>query len=116
MKIELIRFKVKQGKTERVNEWMKLLRDNLPAVLQTLDGEKMYVEAIFREIIKQEEFLYWFSIQGEGGILIQDSKHEIDKKHKEFSRECIDKHSPEWKKNITLEVAMIPERIKDVMQ
>lgn len=44
-------------------------------VLVTLEGEKMFVETIFREIINGEEFLYWYSIQGKGGIDVEDSEH-----------------------------------------
>ena len=57
MKVELTRFKVKAGKSQRVEEWMKLLNNNMPAVLLTLEDEKMYVEAIFRETVGTDEFL-----------------------------------------------------------
>ena len=66
--IELTRFRVIKGKSEKVNEWMKFLNDNMKDVLLTLEGEKMYVETIFREILDGEEYLYWYSVQGKGGI------------------------------------------------
>ncbi|EJS78111.1 hypothetical protein ICY_00649 [Bacillus cereus BAG2X1-3] len=59
MNVELTRFKVKPGKRHRVDEWMKLLNDNMKEVLLTLNDEKMYVETIFREIRDGEEYLYW---------------------------------------------------------
>lgn len=49
MEIELTRFKVKEGKSKRVDEWLKFLNDNMDDVLVALEGEKMYVETIFRE-------------------------------------------------------------------
>ena len=49
MNVELTRFKVKQGKSHRVDEWMQLLNDNMKEVLLTLNDEKMYVETIFRK-------------------------------------------------------------------
>ena len=70
MNVELTRFKVKEGKSARVDAWLKFLNDNMEDVLVTLDGEKMYVETIFRELINGEEFLYWYSIQGEGVSLL----------------------------------------------
>jgi len=46
--VELTRFKVKPGKKEIVDQWMKLLNDNMSHVLLTLNDEKMYIETIFR--------------------------------------------------------------------
>ena len=59
--IELTRFRVIKGKSEKVDEWMKFLNDNMKDVLLTLEGEKMYIETIFREILDGEEYLYWYS-------------------------------------------------------
>lgn len=55
MNVELTRFKVKPGKSHRVDEWMQLLNENMKEVLLTLNDEKMYVETIFREIRDGEE-------------------------------------------------------------
>ena len=49
MNIGLSRFRVKEGKSSVVDEWMNFLNENMEEVLLTLDGEKMYVETIFRE-------------------------------------------------------------------
>ncbi|MBA3923282.1 MAG: hypothetical protein H0X31_16960, partial [Nostocaceae cyanobacterium] len=61
MRVELSRFQVKQGKSERVDEWLKMLNINVDEVLQTLEREQMKLEVIFREIIDAQEYLYWFS-------------------------------------------------------
>ena len=113
MKTELTRFKVKKGKTKRVNDWMKMLRNNMPAILLSLEDEKMYVETIFREFNGKEEYLYWYSIQGKGGVPIEKSKHDIDKKHLKFWKECI---VPNSHKDMTTEVVMIPKRIRKEMK
>ncbi len=81
-------------------------------VLLTLENEKMYVESIFREIVDNEEYLYWYSIQGENGKPVEESNNNIDKKHLEFWDECIDNSVP--KKDLNLEVAIIPEKIRKV--
>ena len=107
---ELTRFKIKKGKEGRIKEWMDLLRDNLSATLATLDGEKMYIESIFSDL--DEGFMYWYSIQGEGGIDVHDSEFEIDKKHIEFAHECIDNEDPNFKKNMKLELAMLNPQIE----
>ena len=112
MNIELSRFKVKEGKSEVVDEWMAFLNENMEDVLLTLDGEKMYVETIFREKTNGEEFLYWYSIQGEGGQDVNESESWIDKKHLEYWSECIEYG---YQVDMSMEVSMIPHFIKNAM-
>lgn len=47
-------------------------------------NEKIYVETIFREILDGCEYLYWYSVQAEGGNEVTDSESYIDKKHLEY--------------------------------
>ena len=68
LKAELSRFKVKEGKSGKVDEWMAFLNDHMEDTLLTLENEKMFVESIHREVVNGTEFLYWYSVQGEGGI------------------------------------------------
>ncbi len=68
MNIELMRVKIKHGKSAVVDEWMALLNKEMAKMLLTLQNAKMYVETIFREVAGSEEFLYWYSIQGEGEL------------------------------------------------
>ncbi|WP_100011794.1 DUF6176 family protein [Lentibacillus sediminis] len=113
MNVELTRFKVKEGKSTLVDEWVKFLNDNMKDVLITLEGEKMYVETIFREVITGDEYLYWYSVQGDDGQDVEQSEHWIDKKHLQYWDECID---PDFKPvDLTMEVVMIPEKIRGVM-
>lgn len=114
MIVELTRFKVKEGKTAKVDEWLKFLNDNMKDVLVTLEGEKMYVETIFREVVNGSEYLYWYSVQGEGGQNVEESDHWIDKKHLEYWHECID---PSYEPvDLSTEVVMIPENVRQVMK
>lgn len=113
MNIELTRFKVKEGKTEVVDEWLKFLNENMKDVLVTLEGERMYVETIFRETLNGDEYLYWYSVQGEGGKDVDESEHWIDKKHLQYWDECIDTNFKPV--DLTTEVVMIPEKIRSVM-
>lgn len=114
MKIECTRFRVKQGKTEKVNEWLAFLNEHMEDVLVTLEGERMYIETIFREILGGEEYLYWYSVQGTGGVAVEESEHRIDKKHLEYWDECIDEsYRPV---DLHTEVVMIPAKVKDAMR
>ncbi|MGG0791632.1 DUF6176 family protein [Peribacillus simplex] len=114
MNVELTRFRVKEGKSERVDEWLKFLNENMNDVLITLEAEKMYVETIFREHLNGDEFLYWYSVQGQGGQEVQESDHWIDKKHLEYWKECIDETFRPV--DLKTEIVMIPENIRQNMK
>lgn len=113
MNVELTRFRVKKGKTAQVDEWLKFLNENMKDVLITLEGEKMFVETIFREQLNGDEYLYWYSIQGGGGQEVEQSTHWIDKKHLEYWNECIDETFRPV--DLRTEVVMVPEKIKKSM-
>ncbi|MYL32614.1 hypothetical protein GLW05_03285 [Pontibacillus yanchengensis] len=114
MKVELTRVKVKEGKSYKVDEWMKLLHNRMDEVLLTLGNEKMFVETIFREVVNGDEFLYWYSVQGEGGTYVEDSHHDIDRLHLEYWEECID--SSYEPMDMKTEVVMIQENIRNVIR
>ncbi len=114
MKVELSRFRVKKGKSHIVDEWLRFLNEHMKDTLLTLEQEKMYIESIHREVIGEEEFLYWYSIQGEGGIDVHESDSYIDIKHLEYWKECID--NTYLNNDIKAEVIMIPDRIRNSMK
>lgn len=113
MNVELTRFKVKEGKSKIVDEWLLFLNENMKETLITLEKEKMYVETIFREVLNGDEYLYWYSVQGEDAQEVEESEHWIDKKHLEYWEECIDKNFKPI--DLSTEVVMIPENIKKSM-
>ncbi|MDQ0094589.1 DUF6176 family protein [Paeniglutamicibacter psychrophenolicus] len=110
MDIELSRFRVLPGKMDVVEVWLAFLNENMDAVLQTLEGERMLVETIFHEHLAGADYLYWFSIQVPGGIDVRDSGHWIDAKHLEYWHECID---PSYSHvDLAPKVAMLPARVR----
>lgn len=114
MNIECTRFRVKEGKTERVNEWLAFLNEHMEEVLVTLEGEKMYIETIFREFINDHEYLYWYSVQGQDGEVVEESKHWIDTKHLAYWEECID--TSYRAVDLQTEVVMIPNQVRESMK
>ncbi|MGM0123316.1 hypothetical protein IGI37_000682 [Enterococcus sp. AZ194] len=110
---ELTRFRVKKGMSQKVDEWLAFLNENMAETLLTLEKEKMYVETIFRETLDGDEYLYWYSIQGEDGQEVEASDHWIDKKHLEYWALCIDRDFRPV--DLTPEVVMIPKNIRDHM-
>lgn len=112
--VELSKFRVKKGKSEKVDEWLNFLNENMEDTLLTLLQEKMYVETIFREFSDGEEYLYWYSIQGEGGQQVEDSESYIDKTHLKYWHECIDPSYPPM--DLKPSVLMIPEFVRTAMK
>lgn len=110
---ELSRFKVKEGKEAVVEQWMNFLKEHMDKVLLTLDDEKMFVETIFKEEIDGAFYLYWHSVQGQEGAGLENSEHEVDKKHMRFWNECID--SSYRSVDMEAKVVMIQEKIRSAM-
>lgn len=114
MKVELSRFRVKKDKSAQVDEWMEMLNDNMGEVLQTLDREQMKFEVIFREMIGDEEYLYWFSVQNETGASVETSPFMVDQQHLKFHDECID-HSYGMR-DAQPQVIMVPREVARAME
>ena len=113
MKVELSRFRVKSNKSARVNDWLKMLNDNMSEVIQTLEREQMKLEVVFREIIDGEEYLYWFSVQGEAGEEVTTSPFDVDQKHMQFEEECLDHDF--GMRDAQPQVIMVPHRVAQAM-
>jgi hypothetical protein len=113
MKVELSRFRVKPGKSQRVDDWLAMLNSRMSEVLQTLDREQMQLEIIFREIIDGTDYLYWLSVQGEDGASCETSPFEVDAKHIEFWDECVDDEY--GRHDSQPQVVMVPEIVAQAM-
>ena len=113
MKVELSRVRVKPGKSARVDEWLSMLNARMDEVLQTFDREQMKLEVIFREIIDGEEYLYWFSVQGEAGESVNTSPFAVDQAHIAFHEECIDHDY--GMRDAQPQVVMAPYRVAQAM-
>jgi len=114
MLVELSRFRVLPGKSQRVDEWLEMLNDRMGECLQTLEREQMKLEVIFREVIDGEEYLYWFSVQAEGGAHVSNSPFEVDAMHVQFHNECLD-HVDHCRRDAQPQVVMVPEAVAKAM-
>ena len=113
MKVELSRVRVKRGKSARVDDWLKMLNDRMDEVVQALDREQMKLEVIFREIIGDDEFLYWFSVQSEDGEQVATSPFAVDQEHMRFDEECIDHEF--GMRDAQPQVIMVPDEVAQAM-
>lgn len=112
VRVELERFRVIPGKEARAREWMDTLRNRIEECRATLQSERMFIESIFSEEADGAMYLYWYSIQGEGGAGIEQSEHEVDKVHSSFWQECID---PSYRAMLTSELLLVPDVIQQAM-
>ncbi len=109
MRVELTRYKVRPDRTQQVDEWLAMLNGRMDEVKETLVREEMKVEVIFRELIGEDEYLTWFSIQGQGGAEVETSPHSLDHDHIAYHMACID-HSY-GARDAQAQVIMIPDAI-----
>src|SRR5205085_12486007 len=109
MRVELSRYRIKAGKESRADEWLKMLNDRMAEQIPILDEEQMKLEVIFRETVGGEQFLSWFSVQGDIDYNVSHSRHEVDQLHVQFSEECID-HSY-GRRDGQPQVVLVPERV-----
>lgn len=94
LQAKLQRFEVIEGKEQKFREWMDYLRRERVAAVATLEGEKMYFEAVFSEKVEGgRTYAYWLTFKGEGGKPVESSTSELDKKHLEYWNDCIKKGS-----------------------
>lgn len=114
MRVELSRYRIKAGKEACVDEWLQMLHDRTPEQIPILDEEQMKLEVIFRETIRGEQFLTWFSVQGGIDYNVRHSHHEVDQLHVLFSEECLD-HSY-GRHDAQPQVIMVPERVARAME
>ena len=91
LRMRLYRYELNPGKADRFDDWMRFLESQRPAVLESLERERMYVEGIFRDRERDKEVVYWLAVAAEGGGTSNDSPLEIDKAHMAFLREVMKK-------------------------
>ena len=113
MRVELTRFRVLPGRGGVVEEWMAFLRDHEQAVRQTLGPERMHVETIFSETVDDVEYLYWYSVQGEGGNDVTSSGHWLDRAHLDYWRRCIDPSFPP--EDLTVRQHVVTAAVQDAI-
>ena len=90
MNTEFSIFRVKKGKEERAEEWMRQITARRAECIDTLDREAMYYESVFKSMFEDRMYLAWYSVQGDVHGEVDESEHEIDKLHCAFWNECLD--------------------------
>ena len=93
MDVQLYRLKVTKGKESIAQEWLAYLEANKEQAKNTLENEKVYIEAYFREVIEDQMYIYLFMMCHDhefANTTALNSSNELDKKHFEYMKACID--------------------------
>jgi Family of unknown function (DUF6176) len=112
LRIELTRFRARPDTLSLIDEWMDMLNARMAEALATFPRERMHVEAIFRDQGQDPEYVYWFSIQEDGGEPVETSHASLDRDHLAYWDRCISDGPGE---NLTLAVTMIPDALRSIL-
>jgi len=113
LEVTLYRFELNGDKLDRFEDWMQFYRDNMLATVATLERERMYFEAMFRDRTKQKDVVYWLAVNGKGGKSGDNSPLEIDKKHREYMKEILKKGS---RTALSTEFVLVPRFVEAAVQ
>jgi hypothetical protein len=105
--VTLYRFELKPDKLARFDDWVAFEHAHHAETLATLDREKMYAEAIFRDREHQPDVIYWLTINGKGEHT-DTSPLDIDKQYLSFMRETL---KPGARRTLATEYALVPDFI-----
>ncbi|WP_155377481.1 DUF6176 family protein [Cellulomonas sp. JZ18] len=87
VRVALSRARVRAGASAEADRWMTMLRERHEECLDTLERERMAVEAVFRTREPDgTEHLWWFTLQGEDGAGPDASPHPVDRDHVAHAR------------------------------
>lgn len=93
IKVTLHRLELKPDKLDRFDDWMRLYETDHRATVATLERERTYVEAMFRDRKGRPDVVWWLEAQGQGGARVEGSPLEIDRKHLAFMDEVLKPHA-----------------------
>lgn len=69
----LYRFELNPDKLDRFEDWVHFEHAHYAETIATLEREKMYFEAVFRDREREKNVIYWLAVQGQGGGHTNDS-------------------------------------------
>lgn len=90
---KLYRMRINKAQLPTYQDWVAWHTLEKTAVNATMEREKMYAEALFRDTINEPDAIYWLAISGEGGKTYQGSPLPADKKHAAYMKQILVKGS-----------------------
>lgn len=108
--VRLSRAKVLPGASAEADRWMAMLNDRLDECVASLDGERMAIEIVFRLRENGEDYLFWVSVHGAGGISF-DPDSAIDRDHLEQAKRT---KGPGWTE-AEPQLLLLPGPVRDAV-
>lgn len=91
--VRLHRFSLRPDRLPEFDQWVQFEHDHHAETVATLEREKMYAEAIFRDREHDPTSIYWLEIRDEGGGETSNSPLPIDRQYARFMQETLVPHS-----------------------
>jgi hypothetical protein len=104
--VQLSRGRVLPGASSEADRWMQMLNDRVDECRATLGSERMAIEMVFRLKETDGDYLYWVTVHGEGGGVL-DLNKAIDRDHDEQARRT---KEPGWLE-AEAQVLLLPEPV-----
>ncbi|MFT3763329.1 MAG: DUF6176 family protein [Pseudoxanthomonas sp.] len=89
LQVRLHRMEIQDGKLGRYADWQRFLHVHHDDAVATLAREHMYVEAMFRDVDRDPQVLYWLEVRDAAGARVDDSLAEVDREHLRYMREVL---------------------------
>ena len=113
MSVELSRGRVLPGASAEADRWMAMLQERHAECVASLDRERMAVEVVFRtREADGSDFLWWFSLKGDGGAGLDGSPLPIDADHLAQARRT---KEPGWVE-AEPQVVFLPDSVQRVIE
>ena len=91
--VRLHRFRLQADKLTEFDRWIRFEHEHHEETLETLEREKMYAEAIFRDPFADPATIYWLEIRGPKGESVSTSPLPIDREYELFMSDTLVPHS-----------------------
>ena len=94
MDVQIYRLKVIKGKEQVADEWLAFLEANKESAEKTLENEKVYFEAYFKETIDDQMYICLLMMCEDhefANSTALNSSNELDKKHFQYMGDCIER-------------------------
>ncbi|HEY0272781.1 MAG TPA: DUF6176 family protein [Chitinophaga sp.] len=89
LSVTLYHFRLQKDSMAAYHDWIAWQHADQRAIVQSLERERMYVEAVFRDSIHDPDGIYWLAVNSPGGQPYQNSPLRVDSIHAGFMRRIL---------------------------
>ena len=108
LKVRLYRYELNPDHLENFDKWVAFESANHAATVATLEGEKMYFEAVMRDSAHEPAVIYWIAIDGPRDPKVTPPTYPIDARYRELEANVL---KPGSRREIDPEYVLVPDFI-----